>query len=143
MAGLVTYHDSECIHGGRAHDGSCRPPAILGRRADPDMADLLSRPEWTIVGGRIVGGRYRIIASKELTSAGLTYDATVERIPGDDLLNPFATVVTSRTITMSCVIRHFVIIEAGSYGACLEALFANWAPDGPAAAEQLAIGSSG
>jgi hypothetical protein len=107
--------------------------ADLDRPADPGAADLLSRPEWAIVGGRLADGRYRIIASKELTGARLAYDAAVQEI-GGDLLDPSVAMVAHRTITMECVIRRFVIIEGPSYGACLDALFANWAPDAGQAA---------
>jgi hypothetical protein len=117
-----------------------RPPPHGVLPAAPDgqeaaVPGILTAPEWVIAGGRLTGSpyRYRLIASRDLRAAGLTYDGIGHDIDWAAWAQPGggATVVMNTSIRLTCWLRSgFMLVDGNSYGECLAALFRNWAPDG-------------
>ncbi|HEY2101442.1 MAG TPA: hypothetical protein VGH72_33600 [Pseudonocardia sp.] len=88
----------------------------------------VDEPEFVVVGGK-VGGRCRVVASREMTKAQLT--ALIYRPPITTYsLNMIVTEVI--TYTVQTAMKSFQMAEANTYAEAFEALFKRWNPMAPA-----------
>lgn len=88
------------------------------------------RPDWVMLGCPAPPpkqGKVWLIASRELNRADLEVVQRNEDIFWD-LPYPVTAVTTSRSITLSCELGKFVLIEADDYAAAFNALFKQWTP---------------
>jgi hypothetical protein len=86
-------------------------------------------PDFVVCGGPTANGWVRLFASKDLTRAELDVVEDYEDIDISWYRVEMLPRRTHRTITLSTVLKHLIIIEAPDYKTAWESLFKDWSPE--------------